>query len=167
MKKIYSIFFLAFPFIASSQNVGVGTSSPQQKLEVAGWIELGNESEGSSGTAGSIRYHTAKKIQFHDGTTWVDLLSTNNSGDYIKNQIVGNNFAAGQSASYDITGNAEIGGTLAVNGNVGIGTTSPGAKLEVAGQVKITGGTPATGKVLTSDANGLATWEKEGKGGIL
>lgn len=27
-------------------------------------------------------------------------------------------------------------------GNVGIGTTSPSAKLEVAGQVKITGGTP-------------------------
>jgi hypothetical protein len=43
-------------------------------------------------------------------------------------------------------------------GNVGIGETNPGAKLEVAGQVKITGGTPGTGKVLTSDANGLATW---------
>ena len=43
-------------------------------------------------------------------------------------------------------------------GNVGIGTVSPGAKLEVAGQVKITGGTPGAGKVLTSDASGLATW---------
>jgi len=43
-------------------------------------------------------------------------------------------------------------------GNVGIGTTSPGAKLEVAGQVKIRGGTPGAGKVLTSDANGLASW---------
>ncbi len=43
-------------------------------------------------------------------------------------------------------------------GNVGIGTTTPGAKLEVAGQIKITGGTPGAGKVLTSDATGLATW---------
>lgn len=43
-------------------------------------------------------------------------------------------------------------------GNVGIGTASPGAKLEVAGQVKITGGTPGAGKVLTSDADGLAVW---------
>ncbi|WP_413612346.1 beta strand repeat-containing protein [Bdellovibrio sp. HCB-110] len=45
------------------------------------------------------------------------------------------------------------------SGNVGIGVSSPGAKLEVAGQVKITGGTPGAGKVLTSDASGLATWE--------
>lgn len=45
-----------------------------------------------------------------------------------------------------------------LNGYIGIGTMNPGAKLEVAGQVKITGGTPGTGKVLTSDALGLATW---------
>ncbi|MFH1710321.1 MAG: hypothetical protein ABH860_04530, partial [bacterium] len=43
-------------------------------------------------------------------------------------------------------------------GNVGIGTTDPGATLEVAGQIKITGGTPGGGKVLTSDSAGLATW---------
>ena len=48
--------------------------------------------------------------------------------------------------------------TVLKNGNVGIGTSTPGAKLEVAGQVKITGGTPGAGRVLTSDANGLASW---------
>ena len=42
-------------------------------------------------------------------------------------------------------------------GNVGLGTTSPMAKLEVNGQVKITGGNPGAGKVLTSDASGLGT----------
>ncbi|MDD4900931.1 MAG: hypothetical protein PHS62_02340 [Patescibacteria group bacterium] len=49
--------------------------------------------------------------------------------------------------------------TVLKNGNVGIGIVNPGAKLEVAGQVKITGGTPGAGKVLTSDANGLAVWQ--------
>ena len=43
-------------------------------------------------------------------------------------------------------------------GAVGIGISNPSAALEVGGQVKITGGTPGAGKVLTSDANGLATW---------
>jgi hypothetical protein len=50
------------------------------------------------------------------------------------------------------------------NSRVGIGTTAPsvGARLEVNGQVKITGGDPALGKVLTSDAAGLASWESLG-----
>lgn len=43
-------------------------------------------------------------------------------------------------------------------GNVGIGTTPPVAKLDVAGSVKITDGTEGAGKVLKSDADGLASW---------
>ena len=50
--------------------------------------------------------------------------------------------------------------------NTGIGTSNPGAKLEVAGQVKITGGNPGAGKVLTSDANGMAAWEPVSSGSI-
>lgn len=49
--------------------------------------------------------------------------------------------------------------TAKVSGNVGIGTANPTAKLEVAGQVKITGGAPGVGKVLTSDATGLGSWQ--------
>lgn len=44
-------------------------------------------------------------------------------------------------------------------GNIGIGIVNPGAKLEVAGQVKITGGSPAVGRALVSDATGLASWQ--------
>ena len=54
---------------------------------------------------------------------------------------------------------------LANNGNVGIGTTNPSTKLDVAGQVKITGGAPGSGKVLTSDATGLASWQTPTAGG--
>jgi len=43
-------------------------------------------------------------------------------------------------------------------GNIGIGTTNPTAKLEIAGQIKITGGSPGPGKVLVSDHSGLASW---------
>ncbi len=46
--------------------------------------------------------------------------------------------------------------------NVGIGTSTPSAKLDVNGQIKIQGGTPGSGKILTSDASGLATWQLPG-----
>lgn len=45
------------------------------------------------------------------------------------------------------------------DGNVGIGTATPGARLEVQGSVKIADGTQGTGKVLISDADGLASWK--------
>ena len=78
------------------------------------------------------------------------------SGD--TNEIVIGASATGLGSNTVVLGNDSI-LTTALRGNVGIGTTGPGAKLEVAGQVKITGGVPGAGKVLTSDAAGLATWE--------
>jgi hypothetical protein len=48
-------------------------------------------------------------------------------------------------------------------GNVGIGTATPAAKLEVSGTVQMTGfkltTSPASGYVLTSDASGVGTWQ--------
>jgi hypothetical protein len=69
-----------------------------------------------------------------------------------------------------------IGGDFAadevyLNANVGIGTNTPGAELEVNGQVivdgqiQITGGNPGANKVLMSDASGLASWSAQGGGG--
>ncbi|MTI39096.1 beta strand repeat-containing protein [Fulvivirga lutimaris] len=45
------------------------------------------------------------------------------------------------------------------SGNLGIGVASPAAKLDILGDIKITDGTQAAGRVLTSDANGFATWQ--------
>lgn len=48
-------------------------------------------------------------------------------------------------------------------GNVGIGTSTPTTKLEVAGTARMSGFAlstgPATGRVLTSDATGTGTWQ--------
>lgn len=45
--------------------------------------------------------------------------------------------------------------------HVGIGTNSPTAPLDVNGTVRIRGGNPAEGAVLTSDANGNASWQSK------
>jgi len=44
------------------------------------------------------------------------------------------------------------------NGNVGINNNNPQATLDINGTVKISGGSPGDGKVLTSDATGNASW---------
>jgi YVTN family beta-propeller protein len=49
--------------------------------------------------------------------------------------------------------------TLDTTGRLGIGTTSPSAELDVAGTFKLTDGTQADKKILTSDADGNATWQ--------
>jgi len=48
---------------------------------------------------------------------------------------------------------------LISGGNLGIGTTNPTQKLDVIGKIKITDGSQADGRVLTSDANGVGIWK--------
>src|SRR3989344_6655503 len=43
--------------------------------------------------------------------------------------------------------------------NVGIGINTPSTKLDITGKIKISDGTQGTGKVLTSDSTGLASWQ--------
>jgi hypothetical protein len=51
-----------------------------------------------------------------------------------------------------------LGGTGVDAVSVGIGVSAPNATLDIAGDIKITDGTEGIGKVLTSDATGLASW---------
>ena len=55
--------------------------------------------------------------------------------------------------------------TSYVMDNLGVGTATPSTKLDVAGSVKIADGTQGAGKVLTSNASGLATWQTPASGG--
>jgi hypothetical protein len=133
----------------------------------------GNNLLSFTGTAGEVmisNQYTAGLRLIGSSTNRADIVlqAGNSYADwYVDNNNIiqfaarGNALSFGTRNAYPInfaTNNRSIDMSLDISGNLGIGTTSPGAKLEVAGQVKITGGTPGAGKVLTSDATGLATW---------
>lgn len=48
--------------------------------------------------------------------------------------------------------------------NLGVGTGQPGSNLHVVGTLQFEDGNQAIGKVLTSDANGVATWQNAAPG---
>jgi phage-related tail fiber protein len=104
-----------------------------------------------------------------DITTALGYTPTNGAAGFIQN---GNSFGAdaalGTVDNYNLTFKTNNTTKMFIgnNGYVGIGTVLPGVALEVAGQVKITGGTPGLGKVLTSDAAGLASWGTPAAGGL-
>lgn len=121
--------------------VGIGTLQPSQKLEVLGssWFPLivGTTNSGGGGIA----------VHPNDFNKRVELSVTGEGNGRIYLPSVGN-VATFQNTS----------------GNVGVSVDDPTQKLDVNGQIRIRGGSPGTGKVLTSDENGVGTWQTPSSG---
>jgi len=127
--------------IDQSNNVGIGTTSPASKLDVSGAIKYSGSFTGtilygytnSAGTPTSDGFRVRQDGGFFGG-----------SGDaLVIEKTDGNADSPDGGIAFVNTGQDGIEDTAMVirgNGNVGIGTTSPGAKLEVAGNFRATGG---------------------------
>jgi hypothetical protein len=145
----------------NNTNVGIGTATPGKKLDIAGAVRIRDANLSFYNTAGSVdRFN----MGISGGGGFQFMSSDAVTPRYF--YIVSSGGSAKMTVNFE-TGDITNTGTLTVSGagnssfagNVDIGTATPGAKLEVAGQIKITGGTPGANKVLTSDATGLATWQ--------
>ncbi|MBC7850569.1 MAG: hypothetical protein H7Y31_12585, partial [Chitinophagaceae bacterium] len=72
MKLILLLIIAALITIqTSSQNVGIGTNTPTEKLEVNGAIKIGTT---AAATAGTIRWNNGKNdFEGFNGKSWVSL----------------------------------------------------------------------------------------------
>ena len=141
-----------------SGNVGIGTTLPDMKLHIRSDV---------NGLVGI-------KIQNNDtGANSVERISfVNEEGDIAGIALFDDNNASypGRMSIFNNRNLANInvstpgGGIyIANNGDVGVGTTAPSAKLDVVGTAELGGMRMATGavagRVLTSDASGNASWQ--------
>lgn len=119
--------------------VGIGTTTPTKKLTV----------QGSISASGNIHLD-GTQIQL-DGNASIILDNTNNNNAYyIRNG--GTNASTFQIGLGDTPG-SDIVMTMDGNENVGIGTPSRGEKLEVAGNLKLSG-SAATQKLMAYHSDG-------------
>lgn len=122
---------LAFFTCYSQQNVGIGTNTPTYPLTVIG----------TPGGKGIVQKTLEVEVGFYTSSTQAFIQTWSNHPL---------NFSTNN-------GNNQM--TLSTQGYLGIGTTTPTTSLDINGSLRIRGGIPAAGKVLTSDANGLASWQ--------
>lgn len=127
----FSVDGSTFSVDAVTNRVGIGTTTPKNMLDLG---------------AGS-----GKKLALWNSAAGDDFYGLGNAVNVL--QLFAGAPAAGDPLM-----------TLNKNGRVGIGTTAPTNVLDVRsttnGALKIVDGTQGANKILTSDANGVATWQR-------
>ena len=154
-------------FLKIDGNVGIGTSAPTSKVEITGTYYQQSD---SSGAQNIISSGSPISTSFFSYYTGIALLSSESAQAQLlvvadTGVIIGTNGAMGDGL-FSVRGDNLLRiFDVKSNGNVGINTETPTEKLHVAGTSIFTdtltyqNGTQADGYVLTSDADGNATWE--------
>jgi len=137
-------------FVSTDCNVGIGTASPgSYKLNV------------QAGSVTSIIQSTSDSpLEIRGTDTWSGIQFRDVSGgDFLWYNGGNSTFALGGGGSNVAGKKLHIEGGTSIGSNYDA-TATPTNGLAVEGTVRIQGGSPATGRVLTAtDANGNATWQ--------
>lgn len=104
-------------------------------------------SSGNDNTA--IGFNAGSSITTGINNTFIGSNANSSVNNLINATAIGSNAIVSSSNSL-VLGNGA---------NVGIGVSSPSAKLDVAGTFKLADGTQGAGRILTSDAAGNASWQ--------
>jgi len=147
-------------FIGLNASVGTGNA-----------VALGNSSSATGNNSIALG-NAAEAVNGQTVALGNASRASGNNSIAIGNNAVssnGQNVAIGNSANASGNNSVAIGnGATAPNANtiilgnnlnIGIGTNNPQARLQVDGSLKYVDGNQSLGRVLTSDANGNATWQ--------
>jgi hypothetical protein len=150
---------------ASSNRVGIGTTSPAGKLDIRSsttsnllsriWnTNTGTNSSAAIRIASSANTANSARLEFSDSSAYTATIS----GDRVQGLV----FRTSTTATNPITSPERMRITSA--GNVGVGTTNPQRKLEVVGKIRVSdeiewgwGGVRIIGSTTTNDFR-IKTW---------
>ena len=130
-----------------SGQIGIGTSTPRQILHLNGSVLLDGIQNGyEQGSTRGIGYGSNSGAVNTDGFSGMDIQSVNapapNGGNYSQNvRFWAHHYGTGTGGTPRMV--------IQYNGNVGIGTTSPIAKLHVVGNVQLSGSLGASLNINT------------------
>ena len=169
---------------SGSGYIGIGTETPSANLDLVGTLRIrdgaaagkiltsdanGNATwqTGSGGTGLTLPYAASDAS---GGSSFI-IANTNGAANAISGQAYGTGngvqgFTSGGKAIYGSANGGTGVEAYSNNGTAGVFTSNNGlaiktvtGNVEVNGKIKMIDGSQASGRVLTSDANGLATWQ--------
>lgn len=147
--------------LGNNANVGIGTSAPVSGLHVAQTDGIQMNVAQPNGAMGGIYFrngydHNSGR-HYHLGITTYDHSShgTGFSDGLVISGYDGIGFTTSNTTEDTLS---HVRMFIDQGGNVGIGTSTPLAKLHVEGPLKLVDGTEANGYVLATDAAGNASW---------